>query len=56
MSKAYDRMEWDFICETLDAVGFQNEFIQIIRELMTSVYYSIILNESPFGIKDAIKD
>lgn len=49
MSNAHDRMEWDFICETLEAFGFQNEFIQITRECLISVSYSILLNGSPFG-------
>lgn len=47
--KAHDRMEWDFIHETLEAFGFQTEFIQIIRGCMGSISYFILLNGSPFA-------
>lgn len=49
VSKAHDRMEWDFIDETLEAFGFQTEFIQIIRGCMGSISFFILLNRSPFG-------
>lgn len=35
MSKAYDRMEWDFIEETVGVLGFHGEFISIIRECIS---------------------
>lgn len=49
ISKVDDRMEWGFQCKTLEAFGFDQEFIQIIRECMGSVSYSILLNGSSFG-------
>lgn len=49
MSKAHDWMEWDFIHETLEAFGFQTEFIQIIRGCIGSISYFILFNGSPFG-------
>lgn len=49
MSKVDDRMEWGIRCKTLEAIGLDQEIIQIIRECMGSVSYSILLNESLFA-------
>lgn len=37
MAKVYDRMEWDFLIETLQAFDFDNKFIQTIKECISSV-------------------
>lgn len=48
MSKVYDKMERDFVLEMLNALGFHQKFISKLKQCMTSVSYSILLNDSPF--------
>lgn len=47
MVEAYNRLEWDFLEEVLDA--FHKDFVQIIRECISSVSFLILLNGPPFG-------
>ena len=56
MSKAYYWMKWDFICETLDTFGFQQEFVQIIRQGLGSFSNSILMIGSLFGNMIRSKD
>lgn len=47
MSKAYDRIEWDFVCGALEAMEFPAATIQLIRRCISSVSYQILLNGCP---------
>lgn len=49
MAKAYDRLEWDFILLALKCFGFNSHSINLVRECIWSVTYSILLNGSPTG-------
>lgn len=42
-------MEWNFFVETMNVMGFHNDFIAITMECISSMSYSIILNGSPWG-------
>lgn len=48
MPKAYDRMEWIFIEETLKSMSFHTKFIDIIMECASSLSYSVLVNGSPY--------
>ncbi|KAL0433799.1 UNVERIFIED_CONTAM: hypothetical protein Slati_2714200 [Sesamum latifolium] len=45
MSKAYDRVEWNFLRKVLLRIGIHESFVKIIMNLVTSVSYSLMLNE-----------
>lgn len=42
LEKAYDRLNWNFIYETLCLVGLPMEFIRVIMEGITSVSMQIL--------------
>lgn len=49
MAKAYDKVEWSVIDWVLQLHGFGDDFCQNIRECISSVSYSILVNGSPCG-------
>ena len=49
MSKAYDRLEWDFIQLVLRRVGFHQKVINWIMQCVSTVTYSFLINGSPRG-------
>ncbi|XP_074376188.1 secreted RxLR effector protein 78-like [Apium graveolens] len=49
ISKAYDRLEWDFIRNMMVKFGFSELWIARTMKLITSVSYSFIRNGDVFG-------
>jgi len=47
MKKAYDRIEWKYIRVVLEKFGFCNKFTNWIMECISSVSYSILINDKP---------
>jgi len=49
VSKAYDRVEWDFLETTMRLFGFCDKWIGWIMAAVKSVHYSVLINGSPHG-------
>jgi hypothetical protein len=47
MAKAYDRVEWDFLQATLEAMGFPQQLSNTIIRCVSTVQFSILINGSP---------
>ena len=47
MSKAYDRVEWDFLERAMVHLGFAGSFVATIMSCIKSVSYSVLLNGVP---------
>jgi hypothetical protein len=47
MAKAYDRIEWCFLEETLTTMGFPIRLIKTIMGCVTTVSFSILVNGNP---------
>lgn len=49
ITKAYDRLEWDFLQETLLNFGFDTQWVQWIMTCVRSTTFSVNINGSPHG-------
>ncbi|XP_018487967.1 uncharacterized protein LOC108858552 [Raphanus sativus] len=49
MSKAYDRVEWKFIAQLLQRLGFHEKWINLIMQCVTTVSYTYLINDSVKG-------
>ena len=50
MSKAYDRIKWNFIKALLHKIGFSPHWIKLMMECISSVQYRVLLNGQPCGL------
>ncbi|XP_059668770.1 uncharacterized protein LOC132313844 [Cornus florida] len=46
MAKAYDRVEWTYLRKVLNKLGFDDKWITVVMETVSTVSYSILLNGS----------
>jgi exonuclease III len=49
MSKAYDRVEWDFLESIMRRMGFAGEWVQLMMMCLRSVSYSVLINGEQCG-------
>lgn len=49
MSKAYDRIEWDFASQVFQRLGFHATWISWIMQCITTVSYSYLVNDAVYG-------
>jgi len=49
ISKAYDRMDWNYVMAVLHKLGFHDRWIHWMRMCVESVYYSVLVNGEQVG-------
>eukprot|EP00253_Pinus_taeda_P005455 PITA_05455 len=47
LSKAYDRLNWKYLCAVLEAYGFSKRWIEWIFSMISTPFFSILVNGNP---------
>lgn len=49
MSKAYNRVEWDFLRKAMLAIGFSERWVQLMRECISTVRFHVLVGREGMG-------
>ena len=49
ISKAYDRVEWEFLRKMMIKLGFDERWVALAMETIITASYSVLLNGEPKG-------
>ena len=49
MNKAYDRVEWGYLSQVMRKMGFEEKWISLIMQCISSVLYFVLINGEPRG-------
>ena len=49
ISKAYDRVEWDFLRKIMLKLGFDDRWVHLAMETVHTAMYSVLINGEPKG-------
>ena len=49
ISKAYDRVEWEFLRRIMLKIGIPNQWVHLAMETVCTASYSILINGEPTG-------
>ena len=49
ISKAYDQVEWSFLREVMKRMGFNEKWVELVIERVSTVTYSLLINGEPMG-------
>ena len=49
IQKAYDMVDWRFLCKTIEAFGFSYQWINLILQCISTTKVSILINGIPKG-------
>ena len=50
MSKAFDRVEWNFLDKIMEMLGFDNKWRTLVGGCIRIVSFSILVNREPYGL------
>ena len=54
MEKAYDKIERSFLFKTLNKFGFHDKVINWIKECVTSISFSVLVNNHDLVVRQSI--
>ena len=49
IQKAYDMVDWRFLCKVLEAFGFSKQWINLIFKFISTPKFSVLVNGTPEG-------